>query len=126
MKWIVIDSLVSPETGTMFSAISSFKNLRLVIWYKSSYLLFPGDIVIPLQNTIEVNNIIQDLHVFKVDIYKLNLWTTLKNNAGCPQNINLSNIAEGFIKQKCDNSSWCLFEECPFVTGKRLSSSSSD
>lgn len=106
MFWIVNSSLLCPYTKTAFTHIQTMKNLRLVIWYKPTILLQPGDIIYPVSRGLMINDVFHRLTVLKIHPFSRAWWGTLKNGLRCPGN-------QQAMTDECSMSQHCCFSVCP-------------
>lgn len=109
MKWIVEDSIVCPETGTVFSIIAGFRNLnlKLTIWYEASSYLSPESEILTESNETIIDGCVHDLNLMHVFPYSTRTWSKISNTAKCPGNSN-NNITN------CTNTNKCKLIHCPF------------
>ncbi|WP_435952005.1 anti-adapter protein IraM [Dryocola sp. BD626] len=107
MKWTVIDSVISPSTGTAFSCIISRRELKLMIWYKSSRLMLPGDEIITSELGLFVNNQARELTICNISPFNASLWRTMMSQSECPGNA-------AVMPTRCDFKGKCYLEKCPF------------
>ena len=43
MKWTILNTLICPQSGIAFSAISSLRFLKFIMWYEADVILLPGE-----------------------------------------------------------------------------------
>lgn len=110
MVWYVLDSIVSPDSDTVFSLVSSPYNLKFVLWYGSESYLFPGDRLETTENGLIVNGYIQPFTMLDVSIFRAVYWQNLYDyNKNCPGNSQQSHIT-------CAYKHKCRITKCPFVS----------
>lgn len=109
MVWYVLDSIVSPDSDTAFSLVSSRYNLKFVLWYDSEHYLFPGDSLETSDNGLIVNGHIQPVFILNVSTFRSAHWQKLRGyNKNCPGNSHQP--AAG-----CAYKHRCRVKKCPFV-----------
>ncbi|MCT4715120.1 anti-adapter protein IraM [Enterobacteriaceae bacterium H18W14] len=113
MKWIVIDSLISPSTGTAFSCIISCRELKLMLWYKASHLMMPGDEIVTSDLGVFINGQISYLTMCNVIPFNASLWRTMLAQSECPGNAEVK-------PTQCDFNGKCRLKKCPFGLEKVL------
>lgn len=107
MRYGVIDSFVCPTSGTIFSCIISTNNQKAILWYESSYLLTPGDILTKDKNVLLVNGKHADFILHNISTFNAALWKSLQKRTMCPGNkIHRPSL--------CNNRAECLFSHCPY------------
>ncbi|ELY5938885.1 anti-adapter protein IraM [Cronobacter malonaticus] len=106
MKWTTIDTIACPNTGMVFSAIVSFKMLKLVIWYESDLIIPAGSTVEPYTNGIKINGIYHPLTVYNVTPFNAKLWRSLKDKLHCSE-ANENN-------EYCNSPFPCALKICPY------------
>lgn len=111
MAWKVMSSIICPDTGIVYSSITSMKLLKLIIWYESDVYLYPGDIITPTQSGVIINGRFQRLTLYNVSPYRKNFWLELEDKMSCPYNKHPS-------AGTCHYSHQCRAKKCPhgFVT----------
>ncbi|WP_146108538.1 hypothetical protein [Mixta gaviniae] len=109
MVWYVLDSIVSPDSDTAFSLISSPYNLKFVLWYDTEYYLSPGDRLETSDTGLIVNGHVQPVYILDVSTFRSDYWKKLRiYNQRCPGNINLPHTA-------CTYKTECRVKKCPFI-----------
>jgi len=108
MEWKIIDSLACPSTGTAFSIATSSKDIKLILWYKDSYFLRPGNIISTQNPEMLINGKPRDLKIIHAFPYDSQLWTSILHKTDCPGNIKA-------FHQPCANKRGCLLNSAPMV-----------
>jgi hypothetical protein len=109
MVWYVLDSIVSPDSDTAFSLISSPYNLKFVLWYDSDHYLSPGDKLQTAENGLVVNGQVQPVNIIDISTFRSDYWRKLHGyNKRCPGNTNQPNTA-------CTYKDKCRVKKCPFT-----------
>lgn len=110
MVWYVLDSIVSPDSDTAFSLVSSPYNLKFVLWYGSDGYLFPGDRLETSDNGLIVNGHNQPFTMLDVAVFRAVYWQKLHDyNKNCPGNRHQ-------FEANCAYKHKCRIKKCPFVT----------
>lgn len=107
MEWKIIDSLVSPTTGTFFAAASSTRNLKLILWYQSDFFLRSGHSLSTSSIGIVINGQFRKLYILHTFPFTTEAWNDLIQKTGCPGN------APNF-NGPCLNITSCQFKQCPY------------
>lgn len=109
MVWYVLDSIVSPDSDTAFSLVSSPYNLKFVLWYGSECYLFPGDKLETCDQGLIVNGHIKPVAMLDVTLFRAVYWQKLHDyNKICPGNSHLSEAT-------CAYKHKCRIKRCPFT-----------
>ena len=110
MVWYVLDSIVSPDSDTAFSLVSSPYNLKFVLWYDSANYLYPGDRLETSDAGMVINGHIQAIYILDVSVFRPAYWQKLYSyNKNCPGNAYQPNTA-------CSYKTKCRVKKCPFTT----------
>lgn len=108
MVWYVLDSIVSPDSDTVFSLVSSPYNLKFVLWYDAENYLFPGDKLETSDQGMIINGNIQPLTILDVAIFRALYWQKLyAYNQHCPGNQQQATTT-------CIYQHKCRIKKCPF------------
>lgn len=86
MSWIVIDSLVCPQTGTVFSWLSTCRRMKMVILYKGCLYLKPGDEISTAVDGIIVNGHHTAITLYYTAPYNSEVWNLIRDISACPGN----------------------------------------
>ncbi|MDR9892089.1 anti-adapter protein IraM [Pseudenterobacter timonensis] len=114
MKWKVIDTVACPNTGIVFSAISSFKMLKLIIWYDSNIILPPGATIEPYSSGMKINGLFKPVTLYYVTPFRKHFWKELKQKVHCPENRDTES-------PWCPSPVQCALKTCPY--GKKMKAS---
>lgn len=112
MKWTTIETIVCPKTGIAFSAIVSYKMLKLIIWHEGSLMIPAGSTIEPDKNGIKINNIYQALTIYNVTPFNAKLWRNFKKMLQCTD-------AESATIY-CQPTSPCVLKFCPYGKIKKI------
>lgn len=106
MRWILLDTVISPETGTSFSRLSTARNNQLIVWHAYNRHICPGKDVIYRSGKVWVKGTgkIHIIKVLKSDIYSHDAWQNLKKYCGCDKYLK----GEG-----CSYIHYCVISRCP-------------
>jgi len=107
MRWNITEMLVSPTTKTAFAKAGFTDELSVIIWYKGSYFLRPGNILHTTSLGEFVNGEARDFTIIHSMPWSADAWYKLKTKTNCPGNYNSS-------LRFCDKQDTCLFELCPY------------
>ncbi|TPW44361.1 hypothetical protein FKM52_01220 [Mixta tenebrionis] len=109
MVWYVLDSIISPDSDTAFSLISSTYNLKFVLWYDTDHYLAPGDRLETSDDGLIVNGHVQNLYILDVSTFRSDYWRKLHlYNKRCPGNTTSASLI-------CDYKQRCRVKKCPFI-----------
>ncbi|WP_072015213.1 hypothetical protein [Pseudescherichia vulneris] len=114
MEWKIIDSLASPGTGTFFAAVSSPRNLKLILWYRSDFFLRSGHCISTSNIGFAINGRLRKINIIHAFPFNSELWTNFIKTTCCPGN-------SPDFKGPCLNTSSCQFKECPYGIKKTSS-----
>lgn len=84
--WIVIDSLIDPATGTVFSWITSTNKMNLILWHSGKIQFLPGDEIITISEGISRASEHNKYTIYHIIPFKPSLWSILISNLKCPNN----------------------------------------
>lgn len=113
MHYHVMDSLICPLTGTIFSGVITDKNLKLIIWYQGETIIQAGDRLSSSGDTLAVNGRVSDIKILTVFPFNRANWSRLSKRTRCPAN-NLHKPSS------CDCVSTCRFARCPYGLEKAI------
>lgn len=113
MHYNVMDSLMCPLTGTIFSGVITDKNLKLIIWCQGETIIQSGDRLSSAGDKLAVNGVVSDINVLTVFPFNRANWSLLSKRTRCPAN--------GIHKPSgCDCSAACRFARCPYGLEKAM------
>jgi len=107
MEWKIIDSLACPETGTLFAAATSPRNLKLILWYQSDLFLRSGHRLSTTISGMVINGRFNKMNIIHAFPFSSQLWTSLIHRTACPANLSDFNGL-------CLNMATCQFIRCPY------------
>lgn len=84
--WTVMDSLIDPTTGTVFSWITSDHKMSLILWHSGEVNYRPGDVIVSLSGGISTTRQLKTQSVFHIIGFKPTLWSILLSSLKCPKN----------------------------------------
>lgn len=103
----VMDSLMCPLTGTVFTGVITHKNLKLIIWYQGEKIVQAGDKLTPADKGLKVNGLPSDIAIITVFPFNRANWALLSRRTGCPANGTR-------IPSVCSRPETCRFTRCPY------------
>ncbi|NHV08572.1 anti-adapter protein IraM [Cronobacter turicensis] len=110
MNWRVVDSVVSTDTNSVFTLISSQQSFKLILWYKATFYLSPGDTLTVTGDSITVNNHPIQLTLYRTTVYNSRFWQTIVNsNTHCAGNHQRS-VSRCIYRRKC-KLLYCPFQQ---------------
>ena len=56
MKWTILNTLICPQSGIAFSAISSLRFLKFIMWYEADVILLPGESIRLYSSRVLIND----------------------------------------------------------------------
>ena len=112
MQYSVMDSLMCPLTGTVFSGVITNKNLKLIIWYQGETIIQAGDLLSTGGKKLLVNGLHSDITIISVFPFNRENWTLLSKRTGCPAN-------GAFLPSACHRPETCRFARCPYGLEKQ-------
>ena len=113
MNYNVMDSLVCPLTGTVFTGVITNKNLKLIIWYQGDRVVQAGDILSSSKEGLKINDKASDMTIISVFPFNRANWTLLTQRTACPAN--------GIRPPSgCHRQDSCRFICCPYGLEKRV------
>ncbi|MEL4013010.1 hypothetical protein [Dryocola clanedunensis] len=107
MKWEVVDSIVNPETGMIFSCILTARELKFIIWHKSTRALLPGDQLVTSNLGFFINGKTARLELCNISPFNVTLWSTLFRQSRCPGNAEVK-------PDRCEYNGVCHVTTCPY------------
>lgn len=113
MYYNVIDSLMCPLTGTVFSGVITDKNLKLIIWYQGETIIQSGDRLSSAGDKLAVNGVVSDINILTVFPFNQANWSLLSKRTRCP-----ANDVHNPSGDDCPAS--CRFARCPYGLKKAI------
>lgn len=107
MDYNVMDSLVCPLTGTIFTGVITNRSLKLIIWYQGEKVVQAGDVLTPQQQQIAINGVASDMAIITVFPFNRENWKLLSRRTLCPANGVEKPLA-------CTRQEQCRFAACPY------------
>lgn len=112
MNYNVMDSIMCPLTGTVFTGVITDKNLKLIIWYQGETIVHSGDILSTVGKGLVVNGEASDIAIITVFPFTPKSWISLSERTGCPAN--------GAVRPAvCARQESCRFKHCPYGLEKK-------
>lgn len=107
MDWKIVDSLASPDTGTIFTVAQTAKAFKYVLWFRGDYFLRQGQTITTRDSGLYVDGKPQELNVIHASPFNARMWQNLLAMTDCPGN-------KGEIHSECPRGKRCLFALCPW------------
>ena len=106
MKWSVLETVISPETGMSFSLVTSPNGNRFALWHVYNPHIKPGqDLYIHAGNAwVYSGEHMARVQIYRADIFSSNLWENIKKHAGCDTYL---------VDDGCTFKTWCVISSCP-------------
>jgi len=106
LKWTVLETLVSPETGMAFTLVVSANNNKFILWHlycaritsRKPFYVHAG------MAWVYQGERIDRIQIYRVTLYCNNLWENLKKHAGCEKYI---------TDEQCTLGTRCSISPCP-------------
>lgn len=107
MQWKVVESVICPHTGLVFTYISGVRNVKLTIWYEGEIFMPPGSNIKTYRDGILINDKFLPITVYNITPYNEKLWESLKSKASCPANTTDN-------PDSCEFPFSCNVKNCPY------------
>ncbi|KAF1367544.1 hypothetical protein [Yokenella regensburgei] len=107
MNWEIKNMLVCPDSGTAYAVAASPGDLDIIVWYKGSYFLRPGNMLTTSDLGLFVNGRQRDIELISCFPYTNSLWLYFQVRTECPGNNNQ-------LLTNCPCEARCLFPYCPY------------
>lgn len=66
MKWTILNTLICPQSGIAFSAISSLRFLKFIMWYEADVILLPGESIRLYSSRVLINDQYHSLKIYNI------------------------------------------------------------
>lgn len=107
MHWEIKKMLVCPGSGTAYAVATTPGDMDIIVWYKGSYFLRPGNTLTTSDLGLFVNGRPRDIKLISCFPYTRSLWLYYKVRTACPGNNNE-------LLSHCNDTDHCQFEYCPY------------
>ncbi|HIE4689086.1 anti-adapter protein IraM [Klebsiella pneumoniae] len=107
MKWTILNTLICPQSGIAFSAISSLRFLKFIMWYEADVILLPGESIRLHSSRVLINDQYHSLKIYNITVYDEAQWEKLRERPSCPYH------AGGERSDSCFYQSFCTIKRCP-------------
>lgn len=107
MKWTILNTLICPQSGIAFSAISSLRFLKFIMWYEADVILLPGESMKLYSSRVLINDQYHSLKIYNITVYDEAQWEKLRERPSCPYH------AGGERSDSCFYQSFCAIKRCP-------------
>ncbi len=84
MKWTILNTLICPQSGIAFSAISSLRFLKFIMWYEADVILLPGESIRLYSSRVLINDQYHSLKIYNITVYDEAQWEKLRERPSCP------------------------------------------
>lgn len=84
MKWTILNTLICPQSGIAFSAISSLRFLKFIMWYEADVILLPGESMKLYSSRVLINDQYHSLKIYNITVYDEAQWEKLRERPSCP------------------------------------------
>lgn len=74
MKWTILNTLICPQSGIAFSAISSLRFLKFIMWYEADVILLPGESIRLYSSRVLINDQYHSLKIYNITVYDEAQW----------------------------------------------------
>ncbi len=79
MKWTILNTLICPQSGIAFSAISSLRFLKFIMWYEADVILLPGESMKLYSSRVLINDQYHSLKIYNITVYDEAQWENYAN-----------------------------------------------
>ncbi|ANG94884.1 anti-adapter protein IraM [Lelliottia amnigena] len=107
MEWKIVETVASPETGTIFGKVETSYGLNYILWFKGDYYVRTGEVVTMTEKGILIDNRRRRVWVAHAMPYSSVRWLGFRMKNECPGN-------RRETRQRCDHTLPCQFKLCPF------------
>lgn len=106
MKWTVLETLVSPETGMAFSLVVSDHKNKFILWHLYSARIKPENFLYIHAGIAWVyeGEQVSRIQIYRANFYCSSLWESLKKHAGCEKYL---------TEDQCTFKKFCVISPCP-------------
>ncbi|MFO5758382.1 anti-adapter protein IraM, partial [Klebsiella pneumoniae] len=113
MKWTILNTLICPQSGIAFSAISSLRFLKFIMWYEADVILLPGESIRLYSSRVLINDQYHSLKIYNITVYDEAQWEKLRERPSCPYH------AGGERSDSCFYQSFCTIKRLPNNIARR-------
>ncbi len=92
MKWTILNTLICPQSGIAFSAISSLRCLKFIMWYEADVILLPGESIRLYSSRVLINDQYHSLKIYNITVYDEAQWEKLRERPSCPYHAGSSGL----------------------------------
>lgn len=107
MDWEIVDTVVCPESGTIFGKVEAPYGLHYILWFEGDYYVQSGEIVTMTEKGILIDNRCRRVWLIQAMPYSSVRWLGFRMKNECPGN-------RRDMSQGCDRELPCRFTRCPF------------
>ncbi|MCV5837094.1 anti-adapter protein iraM, partial [Escherichia coli] len=80
----ILNTLICPQSGIAFSAISSLRFLKFIMWYEADVILLPGESIRLYSSRVLINDQYHSLKIYNITVYDEAQWEKLRERPSCP------------------------------------------
>ncbi len=103
------NTLICPQSGIAFSAISSLRFLKFIMWYEADVILLPGESIRLYSSRVLINDQYHSLKIYNITVYDEAQWEKLRERPSCPYH------AGGERSDSCFYQSFCTIKRCRII-----------
>lgn len=107
MEWKIVETVASPETGTLYGKVETSYGLNYILWFKGDYYVRPGEVVMMTEKGMLIDNRQRRVWIVQAMPYSSIRWLGIRMKNECPGN-------RREMSQRCDSGLPCQFKLCPF------------
>lgn len=96
MKWTILNTLICPQSGIAFSAISSLRFLKFIMWYEADVILLPGESMKLYSSRVLINDQYHSLKIYNITVYDEAQWEKLRERPSCRIRLAASSLTPVF------------------------------
>ncbi|MHA0871978.1 hypothetical protein [Enterobacter pasteurii] len=107
MEWKVVETIASPESGTIFCKVETHYGLNYILWLKGDYYVRAGEIITTSNEGILINDRRRRVWIAQAMPFSSIGWMGFRKKNECPGN-------RQEMDRPCSVEAPCQFKLCPF------------
>jgi anti-adapter protein IraM len=107
MEWKVVETIASPESGTIFCKVETQYGLNYILWLKGDYYVRTGEIITTSNQGILINDRRRRVWIAQAMPFTSIGWMGFIQKNACPGN-------RQEMDRPCTAEPPCQFKLCPF------------
>lgn len=107
MKWKIVDTIASPESGTVYGKVETSCGLNYILWFKGDYYVRTGEVITMTEKGILIDNLRRRVWIAHAMPYSSIRWLRFRMKTDCPGN-------RREVSHICDSEVACQFKLCPY------------